>query len=687
MLQENSVEKALHSFGLTKKEAQIYIFLAKHGLQKGVQIAAKTRTSKAVTYRTLQTLQKKGFVETTLESPVRFKAVPFKNILDSEIKAKHEEALEIENLKDTLLSDWDKISKAEPIIVVEKFITMEGNQKIYHKIYEMAKTTKHELSIIATVRGIMRSDRFGITNEIVNHPLRKNIKVRFLTDIAKADKRSLQFIRKKLKMYVDLRGRNTELGLKPFPRMVIRDQEEILFFITPKTTSIDPEVDDICLFTNCKSLIDAFSGVFEDLWNHSTDIEQEIIETQKGKPFPKTIIIENTEIARRQYFDALKQANKEVLFVTSNAGFSNLSKQTSMLYNWAKREIPIKIMAPITNENLEIAQELLQWCEIKHVPTGYFETTIIDDKHLFQFNGPTAINEISEETKFKNTLYTNNAEHIKRTKKFLEDIWLKTRMPTSERVESVYRAFDSCPESPVNHHKVLEKTSFMRLKGEKPKEETCIADVLSKIEKEKKNKKIGVTTWSDTLRYFGSIAAAIVELPKSLGIPKMFISFCKNDESSSFGAENYIIISLRQEDCEEDCFVPFAMVLDRREPFIVRKTLMRGFPAENNILFFEKNEIQFQIKGNTFFAGWTKPIPVAARGFTIPASCMLFEGYGNIKSGCFYNKLLSGRSQEVWYNALNAFVSYFHPKIKYEGAGTEGYIEKDWVLISKPPKS
>ena len=114
---------------------------------------------------------------------------------------------------------------------------------------------------------------------------------------------------------------------------------------------------------------------------------------------------------------------------------------------------------------------------------------------------------------------------------------------------------------------------------------------------------------------------------------------------------------------------------------------MRGFPAENNILFFEKNEIQFQIKGNTFFAGWTKPIPVAARGFTIPASCMLFEGYGNIKSGCFYNKLLSGRSQEVWYNALNAFVSYFHPKIKYEGAGTEGYIEKDWVLISKPPKS
>ena len=344
-------------------------------------------------------------------------------------------------------------------------------------------------------------------------------------------------------------------------------------------------------------------------------------------------------------------------------------------------------MAPITNDNLKIARELLQWCEIKHVPTGYFETTIIDEKSLFQFHNPATINVFAKETKFKNTLYTNDTNHVRKTRKFLEDIWLKTRMPSSERAESFSNAFDTCPESTVNHHTLLEETSFMRLKGKKPQEETCMADVLGKIEKEKEHSQFEAPTWSDTLRYFGSVAAAIVELPKSLGMPKMFISFAKHDKPSSFGEENYIIISLQQENCKDPCFIPFAMVLDRPEPLDIRKTLMKGFPAENNILLFEKNEIQFQVKGNTFFAGWTKPIPVTAKGFTIPSSCMLFEGYGDVKSGCFYNRLLSGRHQEVWYNSFNAFVSYFHPQLRYEGAGTEGYIEKDWMLISEPPKS
>ena len=164
MLHETSVEKALRSFGLTKKETQIYIFLAKHGIQKGIQIASKTRTAKAVVYSILKILQRKGFVEATLEFPVRFKAIPFKNIVDSEIKARHDEAFEIENTKDTLLSDWDKIRKAEPQSLIEKFVTIEGNQKIYRKIYEMVKATKQELSIVTTIQGIMHSERFGITN-------------------------------------------------------------------------------------------------------------------------------------------------------------------------------------------------------------------------------------------------------------------------------------------------------------------------------------------------------------------------------------------------------------------------------------------------------------------------------------------------------------------------------------------
>ena len=94
-MRKNTVEKTLQNFGLTEKEGEIYIYLAKHGIQKGGEIAKKTKIAKAVVYRTLKILHRKGFVESTLESPVRFKAVPFETILDSQIKSKHEEAHQI----------------------------------------------------------------------------------------------------------------------------------------------------------------------------------------------------------------------------------------------------------------------------------------------------------------------------------------------------------------------------------------------------------------------------------------------------------------------------------------------------------------------------------------------------------------------------------------------------------------
>ena len=680
-LQGNTIEKALQNFGLTEKETQIYIFLAKHGVQTGGEIARRTRTAKAVVYRVLKILQRKGFVESTLEFPVRYTAVPFETILDSNIRVKHEEARQIEDARKGLLVDWSKISRGEPESPIEKFVVIEGNQKIYNKIYQMVKQTEHQLSIIATLPGIMRSDRYGITNEIINHPQKAKISFRFLTDITNADLKAVQFLKKKLKASVDLRGRNPELGLEPFPRMVLRDQEEILFFITP-TKQADLKTEDTCLNTNCKSMIQAFSSVFEDLWLHSTDIKKKI-EIQTGKIPPQTTIISSPEKAKAKYFDALNEAKREVVIVTSSTGLFALMKQTSILENWSKRDIAAKILAPITNENLVVAHQLLQWCELRHVPLGYYETTIVDDQHLFQFNNSSTN---QNKLKFEHTLYTNDLNYIQKKKKILFDIWLKTRTPSSETIKTISNSIFARPEPAVGHQALIKETSFMRNAEYEKTGKISESDVLGQIKRERKQTNPKNPTWWDTLRYFGSVASAIIEPAPEFRLPKMVFWFNKYDEDSPFGAENYIVVLLWQETDAGNFYVPSAMVLDRPEPSKFRKEMLAGFPAENNIQIFSQGEIQFRLKGDTFFAGWTRPIALGIKGHVIPPSCVLFEGYGDVKSGRFNNAILSGRQQEVWYNSLDAFVSYFHPQSKYVGSGTEGYIEKDWVLISRPPK-
>ena len=79
---------------MTKREAEVYIFIGKRGPQKGGQIAKQLKKHSAQIYRILRRLKKKGLIESTLEAPTRFTAVPFEKILDLFIKTKQGEYLE-----------------------------------------------------------------------------------------------------------------------------------------------------------------------------------------------------------------------------------------------------------------------------------------------------------------------------------------------------------------------------------------------------------------------------------------------------------------------------------------------------------------------------------------------------------------------------------------------------------------
>jgi hypothetical protein len=85
-------------------------------------------------------------------------------------------------------------------------------------------------------------------------------------------------LKKTPKTNFNFKGRNPELGLQLAPRMVIRDAEEIIFFITPGLSVSMTGQDEACLWTNCKELVQAFTAVFDDLWRNSTDMEKKILD-------------------------------------------------------------------------------------------------------------------------------------------------------------------------------------------------------------------------------------------------------------------------------------------------------------------------------------------------------------------------------------------------------------------------
>ena len=670
-----TVEEVLRSFSLTGKEMEIYIFLAKHGVQKGGEIAKKTKIAKPVVFRTLKILQRKGFVESTLESPARYSAIPFETILDLNIKTKHEEAHQIETAKADLLSDWSRISKGNLESPVETFTVIEGTAKIFAKCYQMTKQAKSQLCGILAVSDLLRADHFGVFSALQNHPQKEDFHVRFITDLANLDLKTIKRIKRKLKVLTSLRCKNPDWTPGLFPQILIRDNEEILLFISDKDQkSSDPNMQT-CLSTNCKSIIQSFSSVFEELWQNSADLKQKIDQIEIGRPLPKTQIIADPALAKNQYLQALDSVKNEILIVTSSKGLNVLSKKEAQLEKWRKKGISIRIMAPIVNSNLDATKLLLQWGEIRHIPLGYFETTIIDESHLFQFESTTATGEIAS---YRNMFYTNDSEYINKATELLFEIWRKTRTASASSARSVIQPNNIANNVSIrSDHPSLDNTRFMIDKKYRKNAQLTKQDVLDKILEEKQLSKNQSVDWFETVKLFGSRAFGIIHPPKSFGLPDIVVGALKHDEESSFGPSNAIAVLAHIEGSHGFSFVPVAWVLDGQNPksLDVLRSSFAGTPAENNILFFCKDEIQLGVRGKTLFAGWTKPIPLGALGQSLPPSCIIFEGYGKCKYGVFNSVFPSGRKHEVWYVTYDAFLTFYHPKEKYVGTGTDAFFD------------
>jgi sugar-specific transcriptional regulator TrmB len=688
-LGEETIKTILTNFGLTEKEGDIYIFLAKWGTMNRGEIAKSLKKDKAQVSRILKRLQSKGVVEATLEFPKRFTAIPFETIIDSSIKTKREEVALIENAKKDLLRYLEKNRQAGLKLPLEKFVVIEGNQRIYSKISDMIKETKNQLSAISPVSALVRADQFGLLDVAFNHPLKSQIQFRFLTELSDQNLNvGKALIKRKPKAGFNIRGRNPNLGLRLFPRMVIRDSKEILLFITSRTGT-SANRNEISLWTNCRSIVNSFTCVFDELWRNSTDLQTKIAEIEAGKPTPRTLIIANAETAEEKYKKTLRMAKKEIIMMTSAKNLVSFWENTPPLKDWVKLGVSVKIMAPITKENMEVAGQLSKFCKVRHIAVSYLETTVVDGKHLFQFKMPSSGQEgLEVASSFKDAFYSDDFEYVDKVRVMLNDLWKNARAPSAITLEATIQSsstqISAFSENTYTYSRPDSPYRKMIIPFEEKPRIITEKEVLSKMANAEKH--AVQTPLTEKVVFYGSRAAVVIHPPDYFNLPEMIINVSHWNEKSSFGPENWMLIYLWLDTPKGKAFVPVAFVQDRAICSDLRKAIYVDTPAAKNIQVIKKDEFQVQSYGNILFAGWTKSIPLIPPKYVLPPSCILFEGYGEVKSGLIKSGFPSGRKQTWEYNGFEAFVTFFHPSSKYSGPGTDGTFSREVILTSYPPE-
>jgi len=687
-LSQEKVLETLRSLGLTKTDAQIYVFLGRKGPQKAMEISKSLKMPRQTLYLAIKNLKSKGIVTQTLEHPAKFSALPFEKVLDLFVKAKTDEVQRIEQERKSLLLDWQSIAIAEARDQSPRFTVIEGRNHIYPRLKQMIEDAKSQLSIVSTVSGLVRADQFGLIDAAFNHAFKTNTTIRFLTELSEENLKTMKLLlNKRPKAGTKFEGRTPELGLKLISRMLIRDDVEAAFFVSQDTDKTR-ESDDVCLWTNSISIVNSFKAVFEDLWHNSIDIERRITEIETGRPAKKTYVLSDSETAQKKYGEVIESAETEIAMMTSSQGLFEVWKNHSQLKEKAEKGVSVKIMAPITRDNLEAAQRLSEWCKVKHVPTSYLRTTIVDGNHLFQFKNPTFNGDSRDKAlSFENTFYTNDSEYVKKIKTMLDDTWKNAPAPSTVTIEDKTKP-PMPPVAPVPDDEYTGSRKDSPYKKSIIRSEEKIGTI---TEQEILKKMINArrtpfrNPLKDTAQFYGSDAAAIVHSPPSFNLPDMLLVFFHLNKKSTFGAEDCFQVHLWLETPKGHAYVPVAFVGDNPKGMEWRKSFLGDTPASKNALILKKDELQIQVHGNTIFAGWTVPIPLFPPQYVLPPASLLFEGYGKLKTIVTTSVFPSGARVITEGNGFDAFVTFFHPESKYAGPGTDGIMGRDIIMTTYPP--
>ncbi len=444
-MSEKDVTRFLQMLGLSKREIQVYMFLAKSGVQSTSFVAKRLKMERVQAYRTFKKLQEKGFIEATLERPTRFTIVPFSALVDNFISTKKNEVAALNEQKQNLLTAWQSISAPESEYPVAKFSIISGKKKIHSKMISMIEESKSEVIVLTTALGLIQEDIAGIFDAAVEPSQKRNVQIQIITDISMENLKVVGRIDRDIsEENLNIKLRHFGMNSKFFPRFLIKDEEEAILYAPFGNEASVLNLDDEGLWINDKMFISVLKSFFIQMWQSSIDASRRLDELKTGIPIGETLVIKDVEEAWNKVIRILESAKKDVVIITSSQSINRLAENDPLI-KFFKKGLKIRLMASIDLDNLEPAQKLAEHYEVKHVPISYLTMMLVDNTHLFMFKNPS-LNDLAKESAFylADTFYSTDPSQIERVSEMLNDIWRRgidiseissqagTKLPTVE---------------------------------------------------------------------------------------------------------------------------------------------------------------------------------------------------------------------------------------------------------------
>jgi HTH-type transcriptional regulator, sugar sensing transcriptional regulator len=259
MLVQKDFLNKLKDFGINSYEAKIWTALLSRGVSTAGELSDIANVPRSRSYDVLESLEKKGFVIMKIGKPIKYIAVPPKEVLERVKKNIRDEAETsaklLEELKDSeILNDLVKLhtNGVELVDPTDLSGSIKGRDNLYDQLITMIKEAEDSIVMVTTEEELKR--HADILSKHLKKAKERGVTIRISAPIKKETDEI-----KELRKLAEIK----DMGLSA--RFCIVDSESVMFMLS-HDNDVHPSYD-IGIWISTKFFAAALSQLFNLSWN------------------------------------------------------------------------------------------------------------------------------------------------------------------------------------------------------------------------------------------------------------------------------------------------------------------------------------------------------------------------------------------------------------------------------------
>lgn len=423
-MQPELIVRQLVDFGLSDKEAMIYVALLTMRKVRAGEIARKLQLNRMLVYRTLARLSERELVKVTMEKPMRFVPVPMDVALKMLVKETESRLDQMKYRHDAILEEWNSMDTAPTETEALSFRVVQGRKQIYSLLGKMFKSAEKQIRLIVGVQDLTLFQYVDL-DDVLRRSSKKGIKIEIMVQHGNEP---LDIINN----YVNF----TRVRLVPMTRamrLFIVDNRELAIAFAPYDSMTLNTRQDTCLYIESvegKSLV-TLADMFSNMWDSADEFE-ELVSTTSAE---NVRILRDEDSLRRAMNDMISGAKSGIaLGIPSCLSLSDKAKLVQLVTS-KPDQVPVRIDMHINSSDLPKLEENLSKADTYHTEKlENMQFLIVDRKEILV---TLYLNEPRRERKCKH-IWSNSGTYVDLIMNFAKDIWSKS-IPFGEKIRELRR--------------------------------------------------------------------------------------------------------------------------------------------------------------------------------------------------------------------------------------------------------